>query len=108
MMERERIEMTGTSEMSSPVIGGGPSIDQHHSGLAESVAEPFTVNQNFMFIERHFCFPKNAYHSSRKPLFHLIRPRPSCPDPPWVMAPPATRSEERRVGKEGRSRWSPY
>src|SRR3712207_9137054 len=27
---------------------------------------------------------------------------------PWIFNPPATRSEERRVGKECRSRWSPY
>src|ERR1017187_3227702 len=26
----------------------------------------------------------------------------------WIVKPFATQSEERRVGKEGRSRWSPY
>ena len=29
-------------------------------------------------------------------------------DTPWVLDPVAVRSEERRVGKECRSRWSPY
>src|SRR4029453_2915528 len=29
-----------------------------------------------------------------------------CPDNPYCLA--GKRSEERRVGKEGRSRWSPY
>src|SRR2546426_5556820 len=28
--------------------------------------------------------------------------------PTWLIACPAKRSEERRVGKECRSRWSPY
>jgi len=29
-------------------------------------------------------------------------------DPNWVSVKPGDRSEERRVGKECRSRWSPY
>ena len=29
-------------------------------------------------------------------------------DAGWVVLPKLTRSEERRVGKECRSRWSPY
>src|SRR3712207_6952862 len=29
-------------------------------------------------------------------------------EPYWTDPPPAARSEERRVGKECRSRWSPY
>ena len=30
------------------------------------------------------------------------------PPPDWMLGVPKTRSEERRVGKECRSRWSPY
>ena len=34
---------------------------------------------------------------------------PQAPAPEQTAAPtPQQRSEERRVGKEGRSRWSPY
>src|ERR1022692_5316673 len=42
----------------------------------------------------------------------LFRPLPYRDDgrlvSAGIMAPLDTRSEERRVGKEGRSRWSPY
>ena len=35
--------------------------------------------------------------------------RPGQPeDPPWPVVGRGRRSEERRVGKECRSRWSPY
>src|SRR2546430_10600652 len=45
----------------------------------------------------------------------MTRDRPTTPgicdntySAAWMIAPPLTRSEERRVGKECRSRWSPY
>ena len=33
---------------------------------------------------------------------------PFVPEPPVLPPVPSSRSEERRVGKECRSRWSPY
>src|SRR2546429_4899276 len=47
------------------------------------------------------------------PLEHAVRPRAGMVDelgeqPPELRVHPTQRSEERRVGKECRSRWSPY
>src|SRR3712207_7718847 len=61
-------------------------------------------------VDRHryaFLFERaTAYCSER-----IAQPStaPTTPSPPSSSStPPATRSEERRVGKECRSRWSPY
>src|SRR5688572_31067882 len=51
-------------------------------------------------------------HSNTQPHIRLDpRPPPTAPRTSshcWSSAAAATRSEERRVGKECRSRWSPY
>src|SRR5262245_5459495 len=64
-------------------------------------------------------YEQRAVHSERRPV-HLEQrtshvrenvkappaPLPPPPSPPTLLPPPAPRSEERRVGKECRPRWS--
>src|SRR2546427_3396583 len=51
-----------------------------------------------------------AYSTSSPPNSALKKPRPchGCSEPAAGGGTPHRRSEERRVGKECRSRWSPY
>src|SRR2546426_8859573 len=46
--------------------------------------------------------------TARLPSLFIAPPIPLVPLPPLFCIVPALRSEERRVGKECRSRWSPY
>src|SRR2546429_5246093 len=49
-----------------------------------------------------------AQHGSSEAQQLLAEAVGSCPDVPELWNRLGLRSEERRVGKEGRSRWSPY
>src|SRR2546421_11743863 len=55
------------------------------------------------------CHPEHR-RTNRRPVLADSPPRARRTDEPCVRAPPEPplRSEERRVGKECRSRWSPY
>src|SRR3989454_7388551 len=102
----------------------------HHTSRAWRRAPRFGTSDGFL---RERCLPVGSHHPS-SPLVSCVSPgasrretapmdphpqhlpdsgEPPQPAPPdskkkrkWVS--PALRSEERRVGKECRSRWSPY
>src|SRR5436853_1491200 len=56
------------------------------------------------------CSTPCSAHVTRQPCFGLVQPTSSLSSLKMLSSEPGsfTRSEERRVGKECRSRWAPY
>ena len=67
-----------------------------HGVSQSTVVQAYRTLEDARLIEAR---PRSGYFVASRPA-SLPEPHPS--------APPADRSEERRVGKECRSRWSPY
>src|SRR5256885_16356304 len=53
------------------------------------------------------CLPRDTVSTPGSVLLVTVEPPPTVPPAPMVTGATSTRSEERRVGKECRSRWSP-
>src|SRR5690606_40676558 len=92
---------------------------RHKLGHVRAVLKrSFAVNDNALVVlqndppEWHLDVPQNVYLVEEARCFALLKHAAGLPlavaqrDPPAVR--PAVRSEERRVGKEGRSRWARY
>ena len=95
-------EVSAPSQSASPI----PSITEHHC-LDESQINAIT-GKNFQFVRETTSQDVNTLECSYENTDQIRNVTPALHYIYKIVADRSQRSEERRVGKECRSRWSPY
>src|SRR5260221_280008 len=99
-------EMFRVGDDETVLVSSGPAV-----GALLIFFFNYTASTDIYPLSLHDALPISRFTvleapAARPPMFQVTMPAASVPPP--VALTNAVRSEERRVGKERRSRWSPY
>ena len=109
-MARMHSRKKGKSGSKRPLVTKAPSWARHSEKEVELLVaklskEKHTVSQIGMILRDTYGIP-SVKLATEKSISEILKEKQLLPELPEELM--ALRSEERRVGKECRSRWSPY